>query len=385
MSNQDRPQYPLRVIGSLNALSRVLGMNTTELQRLARRADKFYRPGKVVIKPGKKPRPTRKATGPLHTVQKRILHNILRKVQYPAYLHGGIRSSHGQMRSPVSNARAHLGAAGIVDLDIESFFPSLDASKVKRIWREFFCFPEDVADCLTSLTTERGRLPQGASPSTYLANLIFFDREPLLVEEFSQRGLRYTRFIDDITISSRRPMSPQHVDMVCTRVIGMMTAWGLSHSKDKFAVKSSVNHLLVSKLGINSNRVTVPKQFRKNVRAAVHTLRDIPAAERATPEYRQRYDQASGRTSYFRQLHYREGSATRDTLRGLRPRPSDEEVAQLRRRVVHAARLPKGLRQQPGYRKNLDSLASTVGMIRHARPREATKLLHLLRLARERI
>lgn len=384
MTDREEPHYPHRIIGSLNALARVLGVSVSELQRLAKRADKFYRPGKLVIKPGKKPRPTRKAIGPLHAVQERILHNILRKVEYPSYLHGGIRGGHGRSRSPISNARAHLGAASVVDLDIESFFPSLDALKVKRIWREFFGFPEDVAECLTSLTTELGHLPQGASPSTYLANLVFFDREPLLANEFGRQGLRYTRFIDDITISSGRHMSPQLVELACTRVIGMMTAWGLIHSKDKFAVTQSVNRLLVSKLGINSNRVAVPKQFRKNVRAAVQTLRKVPLAERTTPTYKQLYDRASGQTSYFRQLHFHEGSATRDALRGLRPRPSDEEVAQLRRRVVHAVRLRRELRMQPGYRKNLDSLASTVGMIRHARPREAGRLLRLVRVARER-
>lgn len=49
-------------------------------------------------------------------------------------------------------------------------------------------FSDDVAEILTMLTTKDGGLPQGAVTSSFLANLVFWDYEPSLVEKLAFAG-----------------------------------------------------------------------------------------------------------------------------------------------------------------------------------------------------
>ena len=53
--------------------------------------------------------------------------------------------------------------------------------------------------------TRRGRLPQGAPTSNAVSDLVFRSVDTKLLEWSGRQGLRYTRYVDDITISSQRP------------------------------------------------------------------------------------------------------------------------------------------------------------------------------------
>lgn len=380
------PHYPHRPVGSVEALARLLGVRSErELRRIAREADRYYRAGATQHREGKPPRKTRKAIEPLCAIQKRILDRLLKKVNFPGYLHGGVKSSpHGRARSTVTNAAIHLHAGRLIELDVANFFPTLTSKHVARIWQDVFCFPREVADCLTLLTTEAGFLPQGASTSTHLANLAFFDREPALVHALAQSGLRYSRFIDDIYVSSVDPIPERELTGICADVIGMMRAWDLRHSRRKFGVSTKAKAMQVNKLGVNSKRVTAPKNFRHALRAAVDRLGRASTDERMTPEYRSAYLTTSGRVAYIARLHPRESAKLRAALRASRPLPSDSEIGELRKRVFAVVRRAKDSPTLVTARE-LTSISSKVGLIGHARPRERARLLQVLRIARDSV
>lgn len=63
-------------------------------------------------------------------------------------------------------------------------------------------FPPKVSNILSELSTKEGFLVQGSPLSGEIANLVFYQNEPKLVKYCQEQGLRYTRYYDDIHISS---------------------------------------------------------------------------------------------------------------------------------------------------------------------------------------
>ena len=81
------------------------------------------------------------------------------------------------------------------------FFPSVKRARVEAMWRRVFGASKRVARLLSSLTTFEGHLPQGSPASNAIANLVTL---PLALEIHalcSARGLVFSIYVDDITIS----------------------------------------------------------------------------------------------------------------------------------------------------------------------------------------
>jgi RNA-directed DNA polymerase len=103
-------------------------------------------------------------------------------------------------RSIVSNAKPHTDQAIVLKLDLLDFFPSVSRNAVFRTYRRIG-YNRAVANLLTSLTTLRGGLPQGAPTSPQLANLAAYEMDVRLSAYCQRQGLTYTRYADDLTFS----------------------------------------------------------------------------------------------------------------------------------------------------------------------------------------
>lgn len=132
--------------------------------------------------------------------QRRIKNNILASITLGEGVHGGVRG-----RSPRSNATPHLGQPCVVNLDVRDFFPNVRHYVVYRMFRRELGFGRDVARLLTRLTTLDGQLPQGASTSTAIANVLALPIDRPISVEAERFDVRYTRFVDDITLSGSNP------------------------------------------------------------------------------------------------------------------------------------------------------------------------------------
>jgi hypothetical protein len=134
--------------------------------------------------------------GPLlKAVQRKILRLYLSKPKpHPAAL--GFR----RKKSIADHAWAHAGAATVITADIEDFFPNTTRQRVKSWWHaQGFSTLE--TRLLTSLTTYRGSLPQGAPTSPALSNLVNAEMDAALDRRARQSGGTYTRYADDLVFS----------------------------------------------------------------------------------------------------------------------------------------------------------------------------------------
>jgi hypothetical protein len=187
------------------------------------------------------------------------------------------------------------------------------------MWQHFFHFPPDVALILTKLATYDGFLPQGAKTSSYIANLVFWDKEPRLVSDLKRRGLRYTRYVDDITISSERPVDPETLDFLTERLYGMLFSTGVQPNRAKRSIQTRSGPVTVHKLNINAGRPTIDKRERSRIRASVKECEDMAAIDRGSAAYKELYDRTVGRVNNMRRLHPRKAEEYRERLKAIPP------------------------------------------------------------------
>jgi len=152
--------------------------------------------------------------GRLLQVQRRMLGDILAHLPPHDAAHGFRRG-----RSALTAALPHVGQPVVVRLDIEEFFNSITAARIRSVYRAAG-YPEHVAWALAGLSTNRTprallsavpfplrsrlsapHVPQGAPTSPALANLCAFRLDARLSGLAAAAGCRYTRYADDLAFS----------------------------------------------------------------------------------------------------------------------------------------------------------------------------------------
>jgi hypothetical protein len=311
-SATNTPFYSQRRIGTLQALHMVLGLSISELQSLAKRADNLYRTAKSVTKPDGSIRNTYDALKPLKDIHRKIKIQILDYVNYPAYLTGSIKGCDYKI-----NAKLHAHAKIVINEDIRGFFPSTSSDRVFDIWRGFFGFSEEVAQCLTQLTTRQGELPQGAITSSFLANLVFWQDEPKLYTLLVAQGLVYSRYVDDIAVSSKTFLTNSAKSDVIRHVYGMLLKHGYQPKRAKHEIATSAVRMAVTKLSVNT-KPGLDKSMRSRIRASVHRIEQCMLHGEALAFESGQYAKVMGQVLHLERFHPGEAAPLKRRLLALR-------------------------------------------------------------------
>ena len=110
----------------------------------------------------------------------------------------GFRRQH----SIVDNVRPHLGKRCVLKTDIHDFFISIRSPRVKKTF-EKIGYPKNISKVLGELCCMRRHLPQGASTSPVLSNIIAYEMDRKLAVMAEEFGLTYSRYADDLTFFGR--------------------------------------------------------------------------------------------------------------------------------------------------------------------------------------
>jgi hypothetical protein len=244
-------------------------MSRSQLDRMSRLADRSYRCSPQKKKDGSA-RITWDANRQLKAAQHLIKERILAQVSYPLYLQGGIRDRENP-RDYARNAGSHAGKACVINEDISDFFPSTTAAQVRAIWLHVFRFSLEVAECLTSLTTRHGVMPQGAKTSNHLANLVFWRDEHEFVRHLALNSLTYSRLTDDITVSSPYALSRQMKSEIVSKIYAFIKRNGYKPKYRKHAIFDPSERMLVNNLVVNE-RPALSHEERSAVRSLVNKV-----------------------------------------------------------------------------------------------------------------
>lgn len=301
----DKPYYPHKAISSIKVLAKTLGVRESLLIDIAGKSETSYHEFTVTNNKGKdrtvyEPKPL------LKRIQKRINSRIFELVEYPIYLQGGIKDDNSK-RDYVENARIHSKSKPnhLIGLDIKAFYDNIKTPKVFDIYKYFFRFPDPVADALTKLTTYKGKLPQGACSSSYLANLVFFNNEYSLVSYFRNMGITYTRLLDDVTLSSPRKLSEKEVGESVRKVIAMFRKYNLKHNNKKTSIevnKNLKNGFQVTGLWVGHANPRTTRDERRYVRLLVKTCEQKYKNDPYSEEFHELWNKTSGLVAKLKRL-----------------------------------------------------------------------------------
>lgn len=153
----------------------------------------------------------------------RKLNFYLQSVYYfikPKAPYGYIISPRGDKdpRNIVTNAQFHVNCKYMLNIDFEDFFHQVNQKKVFQQFSEKpFSFDKKTAHLLSKLCTYKNRLPMGAPTSPALSNFSVFNFDITLQKWANDNELKYTRFVDDITLSSaQKIIGKNHLNQIDT-------------------------------------------------------------------------------------------------------------------------------------------------------------------------
>jgi len=292
--NLRKPIYPCRPISSLSALAGTLRVSERNLIEIAMSADQMYR--RVKPKPGSN-RQTFDANIPLKPLHARIKSKILMRVNFPDYLTGSLKG-----RDYKANADLHSNKNVVICEDVKGFFNSVSADLVYDLWRNFFKFSPEVARVLTQLTTKDGGLPQGGIASSFLANLVLWRDEPLLQAKFEARGVVYSRYVDDIAISSEARLVEGEKTELIAAVYGMLRKNNLYAHRAKHEITPATKRMITTKLVVNRG-AALPPERRANARVSVFQVEKMANESVNSDELRHALNKASNRVGQLGRFH----------------------------------------------------------------------------------
>jgi len=118
-------------------------------------------------------------------------------------------------RDIITNAQQHLGKPYLVNIDLKDFFHSVKYKKVEGVFssKPFF-FETKLTRLLTQLTTYNRHLPMGTPTSPVLSNFACLTLDDNLLELSKQEEWKFTRYADDMSFSSDKPITDEHLEKV---------------------------------------------------------------------------------------------------------------------------------------------------------------------------
>lgn len=260
MSARRRPRFT-----DLAGFADALGVEESTLRRYVFHADRHYKLFRIAKRGSGGYRaiaaPSRALKGIQRWIDVFILRDFPPRDAAMAFRRG---------RSIVDNAGRHVGQRFVLNLDLRDFFPSITVGRVFGVFRKLG-YPKTVAFALGRLTTLKGSLPQGAPTSPAIANLVARSLDDKLWAICRERGLRYTRYCDDISISGKWISDQGEV-----RVLQAIREAGFEVNRRKIRRARRNSCQLVTGLVVNE-KVGLPRHRRKMLRALFHQAKLEPS------------------------------------------------------------------------------------------------------------
>lgn len=224
--------------------------------------EEHYRTYKIGKKSGRS-REIAQPSSELKTIQRWIQRNILDDLVLSPACKGFAKGT-----STRENAATHVGAMVVMCMDIEDFFPSIDRSRVRRIFR-LLGYGDSGADVLASLCCFRGRLPQGAPTSPMLSNLACYRLDSRVMAFAGKRGVAYSRYADDLSFSSRSYRAIHRCKGIVRKIV---EDEGFVLNDSKYRIYGPSRQHQVTGLVISKSDVGIGRRRLRQLRAELHGI-----------------------------------------------------------------------------------------------------------------
>lgn len=189
--------------------------------------------------------------------------------------HGFVRE-----RTIMTNALMHLNQKNVLNIDLCDFFDSFNFGRVRGFFiknRDFKLCPE-IATVIAQIACYENKLPQGSPCSPVITNLITHALDIRLASLARKHSCTYSRYADDITISSSKNTFPTHImrqdegKYIPSKSLKneiKRAGFSINDAKTRIQYKDSrqdVTGLIVNK------KPNVKKEYWRTVRSQCYTL-----------------------------------------------------------------------------------------------------------------
>lgn len=197
---------------------------------------------------------------------------------------GYIRSTKNDQdkRTIFTNARMHLGKKYLLNIDLDNFFHQITTEKVKGIFsdNQLFPFNTETEEILTTLVCYKKRLPMGSPTSPPLSNFAMINLDNELSLWAQQNQLVFTRFVDDLTFSSNKPIT--EVDFNTINDILFSHRFNPDPEKIKWFGKNDIKEVTGLIVG---KTISVPSEYLIALENEIVKLKEIRHYTNTYPDY----------------------------------------------------------------------------------------------------
>lgn len=181
--------------------------------------------------------------------------------------------------SILDHAAPHASARYLLKLDFKDFFPSLDAVAISyRLSADKGYSSVELAlacQILCRYSEERDRLELsiGAPSSPFVSNYLLCEFDGRLADACEVMGAAYTRYADDIAISTDTPRLLDYLYFEVKKIISELDYLSIKLNESKtLNVSRKHRRTLVGLRLSNSGDVSIGRDEKRKLRAAVHQL-----------------------------------------------------------------------------------------------------------------
>ena len=211
-------------------------------------------------------------------------------------------------------ASQHLQCKWLIKIDLRDFFQSLSEIQVYQIFKKYG-YSELISLELAKLCTivykigsgkyrnkhwishtkkykfysekRIGNLPQGAPTSPRLSNAILFDFDKEVASIANNFGLVYTRYADDIALSTiSNDFSREKAMRIIKSIFCILPKYGLKPNNQKVQIIPPRSRKIVLGILVDSEKVHLSKDFRNNLECHLYYSNKNPVHHAVQRKFR---------------------------------------------------------------------------------------------------
>lgn len=266
----------LPVFSNEEELASLIHVDSKKIKLFSTFPHRYYKKYKVKKSNGGF-REIKQPTKDLKGIQAWILRNILDKLSSSTYATAYIKK-----KNIADNVSPHCINRYFICLDLEDFFPSISIRRVAKVFSTIG-YSKKGASVLAKLCTcdggliydgvfhptFEGDLPQGAVTSPSLSNLIAAKLDRRIAGYTSRRNIIFTRYADDITLSSN---NPRVLCQSLQRILKIIKSEHFKPNMDKLRVLGPRKRCSITGLVKDSSesKFGIGRKKKRQMRAVIH-------------------------------------------------------------------------------------------------------------------
>ena len=168
----------------------------------------------------------------------------------------------------IDNVKPHLGHDYILKTDLKNFFPSITSNQVNELFYSLG-YSRKISAFLTKLCCRVGSIPQGAPTSPMISNMVMVSLDRKIQSICDSQNFTYTRYADDITISSNAPIEKGFLDILSN----LMAQYNMSINMEKTHFYGPNAKKIITGISISSGEAKLPRFTKRKIRQEINMIR----------------------------------------------------------------------------------------------------------------